>query len=329
MNLIEAFEQNLTEGIDMSAPDKTIETIISKIFFYNETVYKIYKYKKFFFGDFASSEFRKNFYGEDFYWNNKMAPNVYLALRGVKKSGKKYKFTELADAEDFFIKMKKFDDNKNLTNLLLNGEVSGSELARVAEEMILRLRDLTKSRKSRYTAYFHRDLMDIHFEDLEGDRNLMYMISDFVLKSKVDKIIDAVKAASAKDDYYKRFNSNNLSVLIDNHADNIVFLNNQIEFIDVLPPKESWRVGDLNFAVCRLATDAAVLDSPNLAEAVYNNCAPIPDKIKAIYETRSALIQTWCFYSVNKPDIAKKYLCFAEEKAALFGRGYFQPDLRS
>lgn len=291
MNLIETFEN----------PDKTIETIISKIFFYGDKVFKVYKYEKFFFGDFTSFQFRKDFYIEDFSQNQLMAPEVYLALRGVKKNGE----------EDFYIEMKKFDDNNNLTNLLLQKRIDKNQLGLVAKEMVLRLKKLTESKREKYKDYFKNKLLDIHLADLESDRNLLYLIPSHIPKERTDKIINLAKEASLKNQYYTNYDSGNFSILIDNHADNIIFLDGKVQFIDVLPPKESWRVGDLNFVICRLATDAAVLGASELADAVYASCEPMPEKIKHIYEIRSALIQAWCFYSVNKSEIAEKYLKFA------------------
>lgn len=295
MNLIESFEN----------PDKTIETIISKIFFYGDKVYKVYKYEKFFFGDFTSFDFRKDFYIEDFSQNQLMAPEVYLLLHTVKDNG----------SEDFYIEMKKFDDNKNLTNLLLNKNISKNELTIIAKEMVLRLKKLTELKKEKYKNYFNKKLLDIQLEDLESDRNLLYLIRDNISKEKTDKIINAARRASEQNSYYRDYDSKRLSILIDNHADNIILLNGEPQFIDVLPPKESWRVGDINFVICRLATDAAVLGSEELADVVYANCGPMPEKIRFIYEIRSALIQAWCFYSVSKPDIAQNYLKFAEKRA--------------
>ena len=135
MNLIQAFEENLVEDFNTFSPDKVIETIVSKIFFYGDKVYKIYKYEKFFFGDFSNQDFRKKFYEEDFYWNNTMAPHVYSALWGVKKNFNKYKLTDLSGAEDFFIEMKKFNDDKNLTNLLLKKKISDDNLVKIVLEM--------------------------------------------------------------------------------------------------------------------------------------------------------------------------------------------------
>lgn len=306
MNLIEAFDKNLI--IDKK-PDKIIETIISKLYFYGDKVYKIYKYEKFFFGDFGDWDFRKKFYEEDFYWNSTMAPSVYLALTGVKN---------ISETDDFFIEMKKFDDSKNLTNLLIQKNISDIDIEKIILEMIARLNKITSSKKNDPNYNFGRELIDIHLADLESDANLLYLIPSFITKGKTDIIVDFLKNVSLNSSYFKDYNASKLSALIDNHADNIVFLDGQVEFIDVLPPKESWRVGDICFIVSRMAADIAVLWSKEKADILYGiyerNNKPVPPRIKAIYEIRSALIQIWCFYSQNKLDIAPKYLKFVEEK---------------
>ena len=315
MNLIQAFEKNLIDGFDTSSPDKIIETIVSEIFFYGNKVYKVYKYEKFFFGDFSNQDFRKDFYKEDFYWNNIMAPHIYLALHGVKKFLNKYKIVDLPKAEDFFIEMKKFDTNKTLTNLLLKKQITDKNLAEIVAKMTTRVKKLTANRKDNLMT---RNLAEAQQEDLESDRNLLYMIPSHISKEKTDEIIDFLKGVSKKISYFQNYNSNNLSLSIDNHADNIVFLNDEAEFIDVLPPKEDWRVFDYCFNICRLATDVAVLWSEKKANIIYQTyekiAESIPTDVKTIYEIRSALIQLWCFYDLKKPEIAEEYLKFIEKR---------------
>lgn len=300
MNLIEAFEQKLVDGLEDKSPDKVIETIVSKIFFYGEDVYKVYKYEKFFFGDFTDRIFRKSFYKEDFYWNSIMAPQIYLSLRPVK--------------DDFYIEMKKFDDNKNLTNLLLKKKISDEDIKKIASEMTIRLKMLTENKKKTSDYDFNKKLLNIHLADLESDRNLLYLIPSFIKKEWADKIFDQLREASAANPYFLNYDSKNFSLLIDNHSDNIVLSNGQADFVDVLPPKESWRVGDIFFDVCRLATDVAVLLAEEKAGLIYENYKDIPEDIKKIYEIRSAVIQMWRFYSIDDLKIAQKYLDFIKSR---------------
>jgi len=318
MNLFRVFEQNLIEGLATSSPDKIIETTVSKIFFYGNKVYKIYKYEKFFFGDFGSPDFRRNFYCEDFRWNKTMAPHVYLNLRGVKAEGEKYRLADIGEAEDFFIEMEKFDADKSLTNLLLKKEVSEEDLAKIVLELTSRLGELTTEKRRESEAIFSKNLLESLLAELEDDRNLLYLVPSFIAKEKTDEMMEFLKKAAVKNPYFRNFSHQKLSLLIDDHSDNIMLLDGKVEFIDVLPPKESWRVGDLNFNICRLAVDVAVLWSKEKAEAIYRAyeklAEPIPPGVKAIYEADAALIQMWCFYDLGKSEIAEKYLKFVQEK---------------
>lgn len=299
MNLISAFEQNLIEGL--KDPDRVVETVISKIFFYKDRVFKVYKYDKFFFGDFSSFDFRKDFYEEDFYWNNVMAPDVYLHLRPVKMNG----------IEDYYIEMRKFDDNNSLTNLLIKNQIQEDDLLKISKEMELRINELTDNKKEKLL-HILKSNPDIFTDGFESDRNLLYTIPSFISKEKTDKIIDFIKAYGSHE-YFKNYNHNNLRASIDNHADNIVILDGKVELIDILPPKESWRIGDPNFLTSRLFTDVAVLNSEDKAMAIYKNNT-MPKEIRTVYEIRSALIQMWCFFTMNNLEYANKYLDFAQKR---------------
>lgn len=126
MNLIEAFEQNSVDGFD-NQTDGSIETLISKLFFFGDRVVKAYKWKRTFFGDFENKDFRQDYYEEDFFWNQKMAPEIYLELKSVKKIGQKY-VNANKEADDHYILMERIDNKKNLTNLLTEKAVTNQNL---------------------------------------------------------------------------------------------------------------------------------------------------------------------------------------------------------
>ena len=45
--------------------------------------------------------------------------------------------------------------------------------------------------------------------------------------------------------------------------------NNKISFLDILPPKKSWRVNDKFFSIARLFVDIAVLGEQTMAQKAY------------------------------------------------------------
>ena len=68
MQLYEALQQNKVKGF--SKPEKEIETMISRVFVFENSAVKVYKWENFFFADLSDYEYRKKFYQDDFYWNN-------------------------------------------------------------------------------------------------------------------------------------------------------------------------------------------------------------------------------------------------------------------
>lgn len=317
MNLIEAFEKTKVSGF-YSETDQVIESAISKLFFYGDRVLKVYKYEKYFFGDFSSPSFRKEFYQEDFHWNHAMAPRVYVALKSVKEMGDGYEQANLDNAKDFYIEMKKIDVEKNLTNLLFAKQVSRADLEKIATEMTIRIQNLTRDEKEKLKPLAKRGWFDLLQEDLEDLRHWAYMADPKLPKIKVDELMDILEKAFGEEEYFKNFDSENLSIALDNHSDNILLLNGDVEFLDIMPPKENWRITDPYFNICRPAVDVMVIGTPDEAKAmyrVYEKIAPtVPSRVKTIYEIRSSMIRAPYFYFLGKPDLAKKFLDFTEAK---------------
>ncbi len=317
MNLIEAFEKVKVNGF-YSPADQVIESAISKLFFYGNRVFKVYKCEKYFFGDFSSPEFRREFYQEDFHWNHVMAPEIYTALKGVEEANGVYKRTDLKRAKDFYIEMRKVDASKNLTNLLGAKQVSPEDLEKITIEMALRVQNLSQSAKEKLRPLTKRGLFDLLRADLKDIRQFAYTADPKLPKAKSDEVMDALEDVCLKEEYFKNFDSENLSIALDNHSDNILFLQGSVEFIDIMPPKENWRVTDPYYNICRPATDVTVISGPEGAEAMYQayeKIAPgIPNSVKTIYEIRSSMIRAPYFYILDKPDLAQKYLSFAESK---------------
>ena len=66
MTLIEAFEAGKVEGIT-GRPDQIIETLLSKLFFFGDQVFKIYKNEKNSVIESTKLQ-RAEFYSQDFLW---------------------------------------------------------------------------------------------------------------------------------------------------------------------------------------------------------------------------------------------------------------------
>jgi aminoglycoside phosphotransferase family enzyme len=317
MTLIEAFEKQAVSGISGS-PDKVIETLISKLFFFGDKVYKIYKWNKAFFGDFSSLSFRKEFYKEDFFWNNAMAPHIYTNLRVVKFDGSSFVESDMKEAEDFYIVMNKINEKDNLTHKLIAGDITQDNLRLIAREMTIKLEELTREKKDSLQYVVDRGLASLEQEIVGDLRSWGYMADPQYPKEKTDKTTRILGDAFKREKYFTDFKNSDLSIAVDNHSDNILFSNGQLGFIDIFPPRDIWRIVDPFYNICRLATDVAVLrdrDSANVMYDEYKKIMPLgPENVKNIYELRAALIKGPYLSVLKRTSEAEKYFAFIDEK---------------
>ncbi len=303
------------EGIkEFGKPDKVIETLISKIFFFRNRVIKVYKHKEAFYGNFADFAFRKEFYSEDFFWNHSMAPEIYLKLVGVKAKGGSYDTVKLDIAEDFYIEMAKIDSSKNLTNLFSSDKVTTINMEEMIHFLVEKLRSLTKERKVKLKHLFDLGWYKLQSDDLEDLRQWVYMAPDKISKKDTDIMIDLLKEKSSKEPYFTNYNPSFLSVAIDNNCDNLLIINGKPSLIDTMTPKDNWKVSDEYFNVVRVAVDAYVLGNKELGDTVYQTYykyRPEPSRATTlINEIRSSLIQWSYRHSLGQHEMAEKYKIF-------------------
>lgn len=317
MNLLEAFEKQAVSGIS-GVSDKVIETLISKLFFFGDKVYKVYKWNKAFFGDFSSLAFRKEFYEEDFFWNNAMAPHIYLDLKPVKFDGHSFVETDIDDAEDLYIVMNKIDEKDNLTKKLIGKDISAEDLRVITREMTAELDKLTKEKIDTLKDVIGMGLFALEKQIVEELRAWCYMADPLYTKEKTDKVLEVLLRAITDDEYLKNFKKSDLSLAIDNHSDNILFSNGKLGFLDIFPPRDIWRIVDPFYNICRLATDVAVLQGRDLANEMYDEYKKImplgPEKIKSVYELKAALIKGPYLAVLKRGEEAQKYFDFIEQK---------------
>jgi aminoglycoside phosphotransferase family enzyme len=307
MLLIEALEKG--EFKPYGKPDRVMDMLLSKVFFFGDKAIKVYKHTKAFYGDLSNPSFRKGFYEEDFFWNHAMSPDIYLRLTYVNQGG----------IEDFYIEMKKIDDSKTLTNLLGAGTVTFKDVESLTHFLIEKLRSLTLARKEKLKKYFDMGWYGLQFEDMEDMRQWVYMADAYIARKFTDEIIDLLKGKISKELYFTDYDPSFLSVAIDNNTDNLLILDGKPRAMDVMTPKDNWKVSDEYFNIVRLAVDAEVLGSKELGEAVYQtyfkNYRPEPAKTATlIYEIRCALIQWPYRHNIGQHDLAERFKTFALEK---------------
>jgi aminoglycoside phosphotransferase family enzyme len=296
---------------EFGQPDKVIDTVLSKVFFFGDRVIKVYKHEGAFRINLADPVFRREFYAEDFFWNHEAAPEIYLKLGGVKEDNGNFIFVDLEEADDFFIEMAKIDDNNNLTKLLQNKAVSLEHIEGVTHSFIKKLRLLTKNRREKLKHLFSASWLSLHSDYLEDLRSWIHLAEDYMSKEEIDSIIDFLQETARQEDYFIHFDSADLSIAIDNNPDNILISENQPSFFDIMPVREGWKVSDEFFSVAGIALSTRVLGDQILSNQIYKIYeqyrAPVSEKIRLIYEIRGALINFWYRHMIGQHELAERF----------------------
>jgi aminoglycoside phosphotransferase family enzyme len=313
MKLIDAIAQGLI--MEFGQPQQTIDTLMSKVFLFSDQAVKVYKHRQAFYGDLSELQFRQAFYKDDFFWNQQLAPDVYLHLGGVKINNGKIVLTDMLDeADDFYILMKKIDGQNNLTKLLQENKITALHLEALTTKIIDKQRLLTTKLRAELEPHFTGFNLATQLQDLEDLGKWGDLSKDYIDQAQMDDWIDALKTKITNLDYFNNFNQQLLTVGIDHNCDNFLIIDDQPSFIDIMPPKTSWRVNDELAGIARLSVDTLVLGNQTLSEVVYQtyaNYRPLPDaKLQLIYELKAGLIQWPYRHTLGQHDLADKYQAF-------------------
>ena len=256
MNIVTALENLTVEGLE-GDHDHVIETILSKLFVRGEEVHKAYKHRIADFADLTHRETRRAYISEDFFWNNVMAPEIYLELRHVLHDGAQYVHVENDRAEDWYIVMKRIDSEKNLLNSLEQKAPKEVDLREYARLLTDRLRMLTNEKGEELSIHISKGTAHISSEVLGVCDWASSSAAPHLSFDEVMRVKELLTEALRREKYFNAPVS--LSVVIDTNPDNIIFLDEGISFIDVMPPKDEWRVHDRYFPLCRTSADVSAL----------------------------------------------------------------------
>jgi aminoglycoside phosphotransferase family enzyme len=294
--------------LDFKNADKVIETLLSRIFFFGETVYKFYKWEKAFYGDLSDAGFRKKFIEEDFVWNKIMSPKIYRELVILKNE---------EEVEDLCIVMNKLKSQENFTDCIESGKINSEIIRRFVKNLIERQRSITDFKKDELGDLLSADLKKIEMSAIKDLQDWCYLAGELP-KAKTDLVVKKLIAILEKEEYELWCKAAIKKASIDGNGDNFIFQNGEFVFIDILPPKHSWRVEDEVFNLGRVAADIRAL-SPrsDLADLIYESYEAesglkVLEEVKKLYEARGAMIQTAYRYILGQPSRAEKYLKLAE-----------------
>ncbi|MCB9816371.1 hypothetical protein H6786_03160 [Candidatus Nomurabacteria bacterium] len=322
MNISIALHEGLVDGIP-EKPERFVETVMSDVFIYPTVVRKVYKdNRKGFFTDLRDLEVRRQYYAEDFAWNQGASKDIHLGLRGVQQTeAGAYEIIAAELADEWFIEMKRVRDDDTLFRRLNEGTTTREDVAALAKAQTEALDALTEEYLHTFEDLLARGLRDLWHARLDGDLRMFGKnFSDQIAPELTDHRVDTLLNFFHTHDYFTNMDPDMASVAIDNHAGNVVFHEERPQFIDIHLAKRDWRVIDRNNNIARIATCVRVLGNNELADAMYeayqDHHELAPAEVTAFQEAYNAFIKGYYYTYLKQPDIAKKYFTFADATLA-------------
>jgi uncharacterized protein len=110
-----------------------VETHISWVFLAGDLAFKVKKPVVFPFLDYGTAERRRELCEAEVRLNRRLAPDLYLGVRGLAHSDSGWALVEADDsaAEEWAVEMRRFDERRTLASLLAAGKVSEEQVAAV------------------------------------------------------------------------------------------------------------------------------------------------------------------------------------------------------
>ncbi|MGN6808467.1 MAG: AAA family ATPase [Trinickia sp.] len=112
-----------------------IETHLSVIYLAGRYAYKIKKPVRFDFVDFSTREARSRSCREEFRLNRQFARPLYLSVVPVARRGRSFAFASCGQAAEYAVKMRRFDERGVFSALAARGELSTSDIDRLAQRL--------------------------------------------------------------------------------------------------------------------------------------------------------------------------------------------------
>jgi len=311
-DLVELFLNGTVRGIEERGRiPEHIETQISHLFLFPDTVYKFSKRDNAFFNEhfrsLSSREERLNFYKADFFENQYFSPRVYLELYGVyaEANGSVLRLGVEQDAEDAVMKMRRIDLSYNLSNLLHKKSLSENDFRSMGNQQTKAVALYPKQPKSNdsYFKLFQERLDDLKDWMESADRS-------YFSEEEIDLVIETLKEyVDKRRDQFENVKTDSYVISLDNHSDNIFYENGTMFFLDIYPPKEDWMIATPWINIYRPATDIFILAGEKYARAFfagykdyYGNFDEGHENLYLIY---SAAIQAVSLYNLSKDNPLK------------------------
>ena len=132
---VDAVQAALTRLVDSGI--EVHETHISWVFLAGDRAYKLKKPVVLDFVDYGTASRRRQMCREEVRLNRRLAPDVYLGVRGVAATGEGFELTREDDprAIDYVVEMRRYDERQTLATSLSQGTLSPEDLEAVGRRL--------------------------------------------------------------------------------------------------------------------------------------------------------------------------------------------------
>lgn len=318
--LITLLKEGKIEG-ETGVP-KHIETVISNVFVFENTAYKIYKNNSEFFNknfyDISGEENRSQFAGDDFNWNHTLSPEVYTELKGISVQDKEVVLhTELLQGREPVIVMRRLDMDNGIFALLMKEMLSADDFFTIGYQFGEREHRLSEKETTQLNVY----------EDLENrvsDVKSWMTESGTMPSEDIEKTVNYLESFLRANQGVTYITNDMGSICIDFHSENGVFENGILLPIDTFSPKPAWRTGHRHINIYRIATDTFALSGEDAFRAILKGYVESMNEVldpsfEQFFVIYAASIMAPYFYMLGKNDplrqkAAEKYHTFLQKQ---------------
>jgi len=270
------------------------ETHISWVFLAGELVYKLKKPLVLDFLDYGTPARRRELCGAEVRLNRRLAPDLYLGVRGVALAGDRAELTDEDDprAVDWVVEMRRYDEARTLTAKLERGELQPRDVAEVGCALARFHEDAPRLRP---------DGAPVLAAERRFGRNLHELLGDIEQRGEIERVLGLEQFAHA----FVRAHGQTFAArasrgqIREGHGDlraEHVLLGDRVRIVDCIEFDPGLRQLDVADDLAFLVFDLAARGGDRFGEVLVDAYRaaggdPGPDSLIAFYAAYRALVR--------------------------------------
>lgn len=250
-SLIRAIKNGCIVG-ELESP-QYIETVLSHIFVFPQSVYKIYKSNNDFvnrtFLDLSDRSVRWDFTQEDFSWNYSFSPSIYQRVTFLSLKNGTVSVQERSDFSEMAIQMKRVDTDRILFESLRYKNINTKDAFLIGKHLGSALR-------SKQMTTLGMDVSENFRVWLQDLKEYSCLAKEHLSQKESAQYCGFLESwAKRCSPYFRQDSHNMLGMIGDIHAGNAVYMEGTLLLIDTFQPKPSWRYGNILLSCYHMGAD--------------------------------------------------------------------------